>query len=106
MILAKTFELTHTSDMNETSDFNRSDPLMSARQVVERWPDAGITRQQLWRWGREGLIEMVRFPSGRVKFRKSTIEALLSPVGPSAPSASSAPGVESLELPGQGRLLV
>lgn len=100
MILAKTFELTHTSDMNETSDFNRSDPLMSARQVVERWPDAGITRQQLWRWGREGLIEMVRLPSGRVKFRKSTIEALLSPVGPSAP------GVESLELPGQGRLPV
>lgn len=90
--------------MNETSDFNRSDPLMSARQVVERWPDAGITRQQLWRWGREGLIDMVRLPSGRVKFRQSTIEALFSPAVPSGPSASSAPGIEALEVPGQERL--
>lgn len=106
MTLAHTFELAHTNGMNETSDVNRNDPLMTARQVVERWPDAGITRQQLWRWGREGLIEMVRLPSGGVRFRKSTIEAILSPVGPSAPSASSAPGVESLELPGQGRLPV
>ena len=106
MTLAHTFEMAHTNGMNETSDVNRNDPLMSARQVVERWPDAGITRQQLWRWGREGLIEMVRLPSGGVRFRKSTIEAILSPVGQSAPSASSAPGVESLELPGQGRLPV
>jgi hypothetical protein len=91
--------------MNETSDFKRSDPLMSARQVVERWPDAGITRQQLWRWGREGLIDMVRLPSGRVKFRQSTIEALLSPSTPSVSSVSSVPGVEGVELPGQGALL-
>lgn len=102
MTLAHTFELTHTGAMNETSDFKRSDPLMSARQVVERWPDAGITRQQLWRWGREGLIDMVRLPSGRVKFRQSTIEALLSP---STPSVSSVSGVEGVELPGQGALL-
>lgn len=102
MTLAHTFELTHTGAMNETSDFKRSDPLMSARQVVERWPDAGITRQQLWRWGREGLIDMVRLPSGRVKFRQSTIEALLSP---STPSVSSVPGVEGVELPGQEALL-
>lgn len=102
MTLAHTFELAHTSAMNETSDFKRIDPLMSARQVVERWPDAGITRQQLWRWGREGLIDMVRLPSGRVKFRQSTIEALLSPSTPSVPSV---PGVEGVELPGQGALL-
>ena len=90
--------------MNETSGFNRSDPLLSARQVVECWPDAGITRQQLWRWGREGLIDMVRLPSGRVRFRQSTIEALLGP--PSLPpSASPVPGVEGVELPGQGALL-
>ena len=88
MTLAHTFELAHTSAMNETSDFKRSDPLMSARQ--------------LWRWGREGLIDMVRLPSGRVKFRQSTIEALLSP---STPSVSSVPGVEGVELPGQGALL-
>lgn len=88
--------------MNETSGFKRIDPLMSARQVVERWPDAGITRQQLWRWGREGLIDMVRLPSGRVKFRQSTIEALLNP---SAPSMSSVSGVEGVEFPGQGALL-
>lgn len=100
--LAYTFELAHTKAMNETSGFKRSDPLMSARQVVERWPDAGITRQQLWRWGREGLIDMVRLPSGRVKFRQSTIEALLSP---STPSVSSVPGVEGVELPGEGVLL-
>ena len=102
MTFARTFELAHTGAMNETSDFKRSDPLMSARQVVDRWPDAGITRQQLWRWGREGLIDMVRLPSGRVKFRQSTIEALLNP---SAPSVSSVPGVEGVELPGQGALL-
>ena len=100
--LAHTFELTHTGAMNETSDFKRSDPLMSARQVVERWPDAGITRQQLWRWGREGLIDMVRLPSGRVKFRQSTIEALLSP---STRSVSSVPAVEGVELPSQEALL-
>lgn len=90
--------------MNEMSDFNRNDPLLSARQVVERWPDAGVTRQQLWRWGREGLIDTVRFPSDRVKFRQSTIEAFLGPPVPSGPSASSAPGVEALEMPGQERL--
>lgn len=62
MTFAHTFELTHTGAMNETSYFKRNDPMMPARQVVERWPDAGITRQQLWRWGREGLIDMVRLP--------------------------------------------
>lgn len=52
--------------------------------------------------GREGLIDMVRLPSGRVKFRQSTIEALL---GPSASSVSSVPGIEVVELPGQEALL-
>ena len=80
--------------------------LLTARQVVEQYPEAGLSQQQLWRWGREGLIGMVRLPSGRVRFRRSTIEALLSPALPSASSSATSSGssVDGV-LPGQGALL-
>lgn len=80
-----------------------SDPLLTAKQVVERWPDAGFSRDQLWRWGRDGLIDVVRFPSGRMMFRQSTIEALLRPVASRLAKPSGF--AEVPELPGQKALL-
>lgn len=80
-----------------------SDPLFTAKEVVERWPDAGFSREQLWRWGREGLIDVVRFPSGRMKFRQSTIEALLRPAASRLATPSGL--AEVPELPGQEALL-
>lgn len=80
-----------------------SDPLLTAKQVVERWPDAGFSRDQLWRWGREGLIEVVRYPSRRMMFRQSTIEALLTPVASRRATPSGV--AEVPELPGQEALL-
>ena len=86
----------HTLDfVSETSDFDHTEPLlMTARQVVEQWPNA-LTRAQLWRWAREGRIPVVRYPSGRMRFRRSDIEALLTPrVAPAAESSvESAPSV-------------
>ena len=97
----------HTVGVDETSGFKRSgDDLLSAQQVVDQFPEAGLTRAQLWRWARAGSFPVVRFPSGRMKFRRSDIEALLRPVTASAPSAGSAavpPGAPG-EVPGQRAL--
>ena len=96
----------HHERMTERKSYRQMpDDLLTARQVVEQYPEAGLSQPMLRRWGRDGLIEVVRYPSGRMRFRRSNVEALLSPVGPSAPSVSSVPGVEGVELPGQGALL-
>lgn len=76
--------------------------LMSARQVAEAFPDSGLSRAMLWRWAREGHLAAVRLPSGRVRFRREDIEALLTPQIAPSPSASSADDSDSaVELPGQ-----
>ena len=82
------------------------DDLLTARQVVEQYPEAGFSQPMLRRWGRDGLIEVVRYPSGRMRFRRSSVEALLSPALPSTPSSatSSGPSVDGV-FPGQGALL-
>ena len=41
------------------------------------------------RWAKNGKISAVALPSGRFRFRRADIEALLLPTMPSAPSASS-----------------
>lgn len=59
---------------------------MSARQVTEAFPDAGLSRAMLWRWAREGRVAAVHLPSGRMRFRREDIEELLTPKVASSPS--------------------
>jgi len=89
--------------VNETSDFKRNSELLTARQVVEQYPDSGLSRNSLWRWARDGLIRAVKYPSGRVRFRRADVEArgggggvADSPVSAGSPSAAG---------DGQGMLL-
>lgn len=89
--------------MNETSDFKRNSELLTARQVVEQYPDSGLSRNSLWRWARDGLIRAVKYPSGRVRFRRADVEALLEPQAV-ADSPMSA-GSPSAAGDGQGMLL-
>jgi len=89
--------------MNETSDFKRDSELLTARQVVEQYPDSGLSRNSLWRWARDGLIRAVKYPSGRVRFRRADVEALLEPQAV-ADSPMSA-GSPSAAGDGQGMLL-
>lgn len=55
-MLAKPSEAMHPCLVSETTGFKGTEKLLTARQVVDLWPDAGLTRSQLWRWAREGLI--------------------------------------------------
>lgn len=98
-MLAKTFEALHASTMDELLDFSDNEALLSARQVVERWPRSGLSRNQLWRWAREGRLRVVRLPSGRVMFPVSAIEELLTPRVISASSAGVAGAGEVLGQP-------
>ena len=90
--------------MNETSDFKRDSELLTARQVVEQYPDSGLSRNSLWRWARDGLIRAVKYPSGRVRFRRADVEALLEPQAV-ADSPASASATSSAAGDGQGVLL-
>lgn len=102
-MLAKSSEAMHPCSVSETTGFKGTEKLLTARQVVDLWPDAGLTRSQLWRWVREGLIPAVKYPSGRVRFRREDIEALLTPEV--APAGGRSGGHERVgELPGQGVL--
>ncbi|WP_161923456.1 helix-turn-helix domain-containing protein [Actinomyces sp. 432] len=87
--------------MSETSEHNHTDPLLSAAEVVQEFPDSGLTRNTLWRWARSGLLECVRYPSGRVRFRKSAIEALLRPSVASPDDSASMPPSADSPPPGQ-----
>ena len=60
------------------SDSVESVHLLTARQASELIP--GVGAQALLRWARQGQIPHVRFPNGRVYFRRSDVEALLEPV--------------------------
>lgn len=92
--------------MNE----NRINNLITAAQAVEMIPF--VNKAQLLRWARTGKIPAVRLPSNRVLFKKTDIEALLSPVilseenssssnKPSLPSVLSSPTTqqESSDVP-------
>ncbi|WP_371854959.1 helix-turn-helix domain-containing protein [Actinomyces wuliandei] len=88
--------------------------LLSAADVVREYPNVGLTRNTLWRWAREGLLACVRYPSGRVRFRREDIEALLEPqrAEPQSDAATSSASVgrpgsaeDAAALPGQGALL-
>lgn len=82
--------------MTVTSRHDHDDVLLTASEVVEAFPEADFTAQTLRRWAREGWVACVRYPSGRLKFRRRDIEALLAPsAGASAASATSAPSAGS-----------
>lgn len=94
MSLVNAYEVLHSDGVNETSDFKHNVELLTARQVVEQYPEAGFSQNALWRWAREGLMECVKLPSGRVRFRRADIEALLVPTTESS----------DRPLPGLGRV--
>ena len=81
------------------SNVRTPNDLLTAREVIDQYPEAGLTQAQLWRWSREGSFPAVAFPSGRKKFRRSDIEALLVPVNASPPG-----DVSETELDGQSTL--
>lgn len=64
--------------------------LLTAREVVEQYPGAGLSQAQLWRWSRNGQIQAVTLPSGRKKFPRAEIEQLLTPKMTTSPSSASA----------------
>ena len=74
--------------------------LLSATQVAALLPDT--TTQTVLRWAKQGLLPFVELPGGRSSrkyFRRSDIEALLTPrvasLSPSAPSTSASAGSSS-----------
>ena len=79
--------------------------LLTARQVVEQYPDSGLSRNALWRWARDGLIKAVKYPSGRVRFRRADVEALLEPQAVDGPAPAPSAGSASAAGEGQGTLL-
>ena len=76
--------------------------LLSATQVAALLPDT--TTQTVLRWAKQGQLPFVELPGGRSSrkyFRRSDIEALLTPrvapaaessLSPSAPSTSASAG--------------
>lgn len=87
--------------------------LMNVHQMKEADVDEALTPSQaatllpntsvdsIRRWIRSGALPAKKLPNGRYVVRRGDVEALLSPVGPSASSVS---GVEGGVLPGQGVL--
>lgn len=81
----------HPMSDRKSSSITRGD-LLSATEVAEEFAGSGISAVALRRWAREGQIPAVRFPSGRVRFRREDIEALLTPKVMSPDEASNAVG--------------
>lgn len=54
-----------------------TDDLMTAEQVAALIP---VHPETVRRWSREGKIPVVRLPSGRKRYRRVDVEALLAPV--------------------------
>lgn len=73
---------------------------MSGREAAALLP--GVTYQTLLRWAKAGEIPCVRYPSGRFYFRRSDIEALVTPVviGATSEVEESAGPFVDVPLPG------
>lgn len=63
------------------------DELLSAAEAAKLLPSTSAATVS--RWARRGEIPFVELPGGRRFFRRSDIEALLTPVVASAPSAEA-----------------
>ncbi len=64
---------------------NGKQELLTAAQVAELLPST--TSQTVLRWARRGDIPYVELPGGRKFFRRSDVEAVLTPVVGSAASS-------------------
>lgn len=53
---------------------NTDHPLMSAKEVAEMF---GVSQSTVSRWATEGILPTLRLPSGRPRFRREDIEALM-----------------------------
>lgn len=73
---------------------------MSGREAAALLP--GVTYQTLLRWAKAGDVPCVRYPSGRFYFRRSDIEALVTPVviGVKSEVEESGRPFEDVPLPG------
>jgi excisionase family DNA binding protein len=47
----------------------------------------GVSDETLRRWAEQGKVRYVRLPSGRLRFRRADLEAILVPVEPTEASA-------------------
>jgi excisionase family DNA binding protein len=53
------------------------DDLLTTGEVAEM---ARVSRQTVWRWAEDGVLKTaVELPSGQRRFRRSDVEALLTP---------------------------
>lgn len=61
-----------------------TDPLL---RTAEAATVLGVSDETLRRWAADGKIRHVKLPSGQVRFRKSDLLAVLTPVEPTAETA-------------------
>ncbi|MBB6335461.1 MerR family transcriptional regulator [Schaalia hyovaginalis] len=66
----------------------QSNVRIDARQAGEI---LGVTAYTVRRWAKAGELPCLRYPSGRLYFRRADIEALLTPVTAAAPTSHDAP---------------
>lgn len=92
----------HLMNVHEMKEPDAGEALTPS-QAASLLPNTSV--DSIRRWIRSGALPAQKLPNGRYFVRRGDVEALLSPVGPSAPSVSSPPGTEDGVLPGQGALL-
>lgn len=56
-----------------------TDPLLSTGEAAKI---LDVSDETLRRWTKEGLVRHVRMPSGRMRYRRSDVLAVLEPVEP------------------------
>jgi hypothetical protein len=84
--------------MNRNVTEGNDTELLAAKIAAQLIPGSA-SYQSLLRWARQGKVPFVRLPSGRMFFRRSDIEALLTPVELDPEGSSGVPFVDA-PLPG------
>lgn len=56
-----------------------TDPMLTTGEAAKL---LAVSDETLRRWTKEGLVRHVRMPSGRVRYRRSDVLAVLEPVEP------------------------
>ena len=70
------FQFGNNADMTET--------LLTSPEVADLF---GVSDETVRRWAKDGKLPVVELPSGRVKFRRSDIDAILAPTPVVDPAA-------------------
>lgn len=86
----------HLMNVHEMKEPDAGEALTPS-QAASLLPNTSV--DSIRRWIRSGALPAQKLPNGRYFVRRGDVEALLSPVGPSAP------GTEDGVFPGQGALL-